>query len=319
MGNSASMIEKVIGELLREKECVIIPRFGALMTTQTSATIDQARQTIYPPATEVVFNSGLTTNDGLVAQRLADKERISFVEALNRLQEQVDAWKDQLANGEHLQLSGIGIFAKSGSTNIQFTPDKKGAFRPDTYGCKTVGLTPVKRSHKRLKKVKRQHKPRKVQKSLKPSPFILAPVSFVVAAFLLAIGLNVPVFNFEDGPKGSLAPMDQANSLSGSPSTIATPSNSDVSDESTLPERHQPTYHVIAGSFKHEQNARERADKLKNQGYQTAILDGDNGFHRVSVNHYQDSLKAMALVHDFKNNGQEPDAWLLKISHKRTE
>ncbi len=316
MDKSASMIKTVIGELLREKACVIIPHFGALMTTRTSARIDKAKQAIHPPGTEVIFNSGLTTNDGLLAQRLADKERISFAEALNKLQEEVDTWKSELADGEPVRLSGIGIFNKSGSTSIHFTPDRKGAFRPDTYGCNTVGLTPVKRSPQRLKKVKSKHKPRKVQESLTPSPFILAPVSVLITAILLAIGLNVPIFNFGDGPKGSLAPMDQANSLSAIPTNNATANDS---DKSALPERHQATFHVIAGSFKQKQNARERANRLKNQGYQTAILDGNNGFHRVSVNHYQDSVKAMALVQDFKHNGQEPDAWLLKISHQRTQ
>lgn len=311
MDTTASTIETAIGELLREKACVIIPRFGALMTTRTSARIDKEKQAIHPPGTEVVFNSGLTTNDGLLAKRLADKQRIAFVEALNQLHGQVNAWKHQLANNHQVRLSGIGIFNSQGSKSIQFTPDRKGAFRPDTYGYKTVGLTPVKRSNKPIKKVKKQSKRTLSRKRLKPSPLILTPVSFLVAALLLSLGLNVPVFNLESGPKGSLAPMDQTNAIAGSQSATT---KVQASAESVVKYPQQQTFHVIAGSFKDKQNAQERINQLEKRGYQPAILNSSNGFHRVSVKHYQDSMKAKALVQDFKHNKQEPNAWLLKTS-----
>lgn len=311
MDNSASIIESVIGEFLMEKECVIIPHFGALMTTPTSASIDKERQAIHPPGTEVVFNSGLTSNDGLLAQRLADRERLSFAEALNKLQKQVDAWKNQLANGYQVRLAGIGKFDLQGSASTCFTPDKRAAFRPDTYGYNTVGLTPVKRSNKPLKKVKKHSKGKETRKRLTPSPLILTPVSILIAALLLTIGLNVPVFNFEDGPKGSLAPLDQANSMAVSQSATT---KVQASTESAVKGLQKQRFHVIAGSFKHKQNAHQRVTELEKRGYQPAILNSSNGFHRVSVKHFQDSMKAKDLVQDFKKDKQEPNAWLLKTS-----
>ena len=52
-----------ISDLLYRYECVIIPGFGAFLTRNQSAWIDEASNTFYPPSKVISFNRQLQANE----------------------------------------------------------------------------------------------------------------------------------------------------------------------------------------------------------------------------------------------------------------
>ena len=70
--------EKHISDLLFRYQCVIVPGFGAFLTKETSAIIDVENNVFNAPTKLISFNANLKNNDGLLANRISDSEKISF-------------------------------------------------------------------------------------------------------------------------------------------------------------------------------------------------------------------------------------------------
>ena len=62
--------ENHISELLYRHQCVVVPGFGAFLTEETSAKIDQNNNVFYAPKKLISFNANLRNNDGLLANKI---------------------------------------------------------------------------------------------------------------------------------------------------------------------------------------------------------------------------------------------------------
>lgn len=72
------------------------------------------------------------------------------------------------------------------------------------------------------------------------------------------------------------------------------------------------TYFVIMGSFSYKSNAERFMETLSAQGFSPVILLSETGFHRVSVNSYEDEIPARTRIQRIRNSYPEyHDLWLL--------
>jgi nucleoid DNA-binding protein len=317
------MIEDTIHELLREKQYVVIPHFGALTRSQQPAQISPESQLIQPPVPTVSFDEAHSINDGLLANRLSVRQRTSFSKALAQVNEAVKAWKAQLATGQSLCLSGIGTFHLLNDGTIQMKPRTGHALSPGTYGLAAETLTPVKRSAQGPRKAvaKRKKPVRQAQKQAKPSPILLAPLSILIAVLLLSVGLNVPLYNSSNSNQASFSALIPTNASTGQPDASLT-NNSSRTREITGKEkqaagavsstRSSEAYHVIAGSFQSKQNARDCLAVFCQRGYKAKILTDSDGPYRVSVRETSSVNKAMDLANNLRQRPAQPQAWVLK-------
>ena len=69
--------------------------------------IDTDSGLFVPPRKEVSFNSLLSNNDGVWAHYIAQKEKVTFEQALRRIEKEVISWKQRL-NTQQLSFPGIG-------------------------------------------------------------------------------------------------------------------------------------------------------------------------------------------------------------------
>ena len=81
-------IDKYIKELLLENETVIIPGFGAFISTYKPAEINKENDTIKPPSKEISFNQNIRNNDGLLVGHVADAQGISHFDALKEIEKE---------------------------------------------------------------------------------------------------------------------------------------------------------------------------------------------------------------------------------------
>ncbi|NEN21925.1 SPOR domain-containing protein [Cryomorpha ignava] len=72
------------------------------------------------------------------------------------------------------------------------------------------------------------------------------------------------------------------------------------------------TYHIIAGCFGEEVNAKKFVNNLKDRGYKAAILDYHKKLHRVRLESFTDYSTALSTLQELRNDGTFPNAWLLK-------
>lgn len=117
-------IDLLIGELLLRNNCVVVPKFGGFIATQTSASIDYASGKMLPPKKSVLFNKQLTNNDGLLLSNYASKFNCSYEEAVVEVETQVNAWFEILNSGKRISIDKVGFIYLDNEKNIRFEQDR---------------------------------------------------------------------------------------------------------------------------------------------------------------------------------------------------
>ena len=113
-------IEQYISQLLYRYQCVTVPGFGAFLTEFQSAQLDENSHSFYPPKKMVSFNPFIKNNDGLLANHLAQTEKISYEIAVNIIQKEVSDWKTKIQEFGNFSVKNVGDFSLNSEKNIVF-------------------------------------------------------------------------------------------------------------------------------------------------------------------------------------------------------
>lgn len=136
-------IERDLFDLLYEHDCVIVPHWGGFLAQYRPARLDEARKIIYPPSKEVGFNRHLLRNDGLLADRIAKRDGITFSIANALIEREVELWRNGLDRQGRLDLPRIGIFYRDAERNLQFDPDDRANFLKEAFGLRVIAAVPA--------------------------------------------------------------------------------------------------------------------------------------------------------------------------------
>ncbi len=123
-----------ISELLLIHDCVIIPGFGGFIATHVPAHIQPVVNSFSPPQKEILFNSTLKHNDGLLATYIAQKENISFEEALAAINMFVEESLQQLKISGKLGILHVGTIMLDSNNYFQFQQDREHNLLLTSYG-----------------------------------------------------------------------------------------------------------------------------------------------------------------------------------------
>lgn len=107
--------------LLRYHDCVILPGLGAFVKSYRKASV-ASDGTILPPATELSFNSSITSNDGLLAHSFMRRSGLSFEESRAKVAEKIEDLKTMLHADRELAFGKIGLLTLGEDNNICFSP-----------------------------------------------------------------------------------------------------------------------------------------------------------------------------------------------------
>ena len=139
------MITNYLKELLNDKECVIIPEFGAFISKRHSATIDYANHRFLPPYKEIVFNNKLTNNDEILVDFISKKENISKEDSLTKIQNFVNQTAAILDVNNEYVLEGLGKMRKFGNDYV-FEISHSENLLGDSFGLTEFNYQPVFRT-----------------------------------------------------------------------------------------------------------------------------------------------------------------------------
>ena len=123
-----------IERLLPEHDCLVVPGLGGFVQNETEARLIHNKETFYPRGKEIIFNSRLTFNDGILIQSYQESLRISFEEASLRVKKAVGTIISMLDEGKFVRFGRIGTMHKTEQGNLQFRPDNRNLFYPESYG-----------------------------------------------------------------------------------------------------------------------------------------------------------------------------------------
>jgi len=135
-------LETYISDLLYRYECVTVPEFGSFLTQRVSAKVHASTNAFYPPKKVLSFNEQIQTNDGLLANYIADVEKIPYEVATKKIQKRVKSLKSYLTEGETLTFDNIGDLSFNNEGKILFEPSYHLNYLTNAFGLSQL-VSPV--------------------------------------------------------------------------------------------------------------------------------------------------------------------------------
>ncbi len=293
-------LEDYISRLLYLNECVIIPGFGGFIANYRPSRLELLRGLIYPPSVELAFNPALKNNDGLLANLIAETEKISYTDALTEIRLEVEKWNYFLSNGEAVFLKKIGELVSNEDEKIIFNPCREVNFLQDSFGFNPVKINTVNRKktgireeyfNRSLKSSTRKHKRRNI---VYYSLTAYIPVLFLFWFFLIS---KEPFRNNDLGSFDILrtevrTDQPKINHKQLTPKDKVTADRSDmkqiyIDDANTRARGLQPRYYIIGGSFGSYDNAITFRDALLAKNTKVKFFKArmeNSGLHTTVLN-----------------------------------
>ncbi len=309
-------IEHYISQLLYRYQCVTVPGFGAFLTEFQSAQLDESSHSFYPPKKMVSFNPFIKNNDGLLANHLAEAEKIPYEAAVNIIQNEVTNWKAKIQEYGSFSVKNIGDFSLNPERNIVFIPMDQINYLKESFGLNSFVSPAVKRE------IQREVYKEEVEKLEEAAPIIFTPekkknYSFLkyAAVFVFAAGTSgffgLKYYNqkIEEDTLLVRANVQKKVNQKIQEATFYI-SNPLPSVTLTIPSDKLP-YHVVAGVFRVEDNAEKAYQTLLKLGFKAKRLSPNkHGLFPVlygSYARYSEAHQAMKDIQKLDNK----DAWLL--------
>jgi hypothetical protein len=334
-------LEYYIQQLLFSFDCVIIPNFGGIVAQPTAAAIHSTQHVFYAPKKQLAFNKNLDKTDGLLVNLVALNKNISYQEATEWVEEQVQLWINELKESKKISVAEVGRFFLDKESKVQFEPASFVNYNVNSFGCFSFYAAPVETQ---ITKAKQKAYPKFVEPTKIKEPRKINFKKFIpyaVALPILAIALYIPTqTNLLKGTHINLSSLNPvANNLEfiakyseripvSLPSLEVPPfadnatntnpviENAPIADNTLNSKPATETnsgnkYHLIVGAFATQENANNLVAELNQKGFH-AYIQGTNssGLIRVSCNGFNTKSEANSAKIEAKEKGV--DAWLLQ-------
>ena len=305
-------VANYIHDLLYRYECVILPGFGAFITQQHSARIDTSTNEFYPPRKSVSFNRQLQQNDGLLANHIVAVEKISYDQAVEKLELYAQDLVNLLEESNIINFEKIGSFTLSEDKKLQFEPAAQTNYLKDAFGLSPFTSPEILREKYKKQAVALEEKapvaftPERRSSSnwLKYAAVGLLAIGLTGAAGLNLYSNQVSEHNVAEQQKAASqleSQIQQATFIIDNPLPAVTLKVSKQSGN----------YHIVAGAFRLEENAEKKVQELKAEGYKARKVEANKfGLHQVIYSSHEKRKDALNALWDVKRNSN-PGAWLL--------
>lgn len=200
-------LEKHISELLFEHDCVIVPDFGGFVCNYASASIHSSKHQFHPPFKKISFNRNLKNNDGLLANQIAQAEKISYSDSNRCISEYVRKLNQELKLEKRCDLKNIGTFYLGEESTFLFEQDETVNYLPDSFGLGAFYSPAIKREpierkiEKKLKDkviIPSKEKTEVIPKKRKTTRYLVASAAVLLVAVLLWIPLQTGMLSTID-------------------------------------------------------------------------------------------------------------------------
>jgi hypothetical protein len=314
-------IETYIAQLLYRYQCVTVPGFGAFLTEIQSAQLNESTNSFFPPKKMISFNSQIKNNDGLLANHIANSEKTSYGFAVSAIAFEILNWKKTLEEDGILHLKNIGEIRLNSDNNFVFSPNQQNNYLTSSFGLSPF-VSPL---------VKRENFEKEIQRIEKKEPAALyddeerkSSNSYLKYAAIFVLGLGItgsigyPLYQQEIATQTLVVEstvqkkvqnkIQEATFMIQNPLpavTLSVDTSKTEAVDKTMP------YHIIAGAFRSEQNAKKAYNQLIKNGYEARMLgENKHGLFPVLYGSYPTMSEAEKAQREIRK-AENPDAWIL--------
>ena len=314
-------IEQHISQLLYRYQCVTLPNFGAFLTETTSAYIQENNHTFFPPKKVLSFNSHIKNNDGLLANHIATAEKISYNEAVTKIESEVNQWLQKLQNRDFLILKNIGLLKYNAENNIVFESFNHTNYLSESFGLSSFVSPTVKREVLKTIVVDPA-----VQEKIEAEVVAIEPITrnpfitFIKYAAVITMTLGGGAFSYigyinqQEKAETLMVQAEVQKELQSKIQEATFFISAPTKDEIINPELNYD-FHIVAGSFRSKKNARKSMNILVRKGYNASILDrNETDLFSVIYGTYTSQAEADSVLATIQKKNK--DAWVLLVEKK---
>lgn len=286
------ILTNYIRDLLYRYECVIVPNFGGFVTKKTGSKIDAQTHALYPPTKHISFNTNLKHNDGLLANYIVAIEKISYEEALKKIEFVVNSWLFEIKKSP-ITFDNIGVLSFNENKQFIFEPKNTANYLTSSFGLTSLTSETIRRS------------------TSKTLP--LVPVFYkYAAASVLVISLAFAGWNFTQNREQQtyLTMQEKALEQEIQQATFVI-SNPLPTIELKVAKKVIKKYHLIAGAFRYPKNAAKKVAQLQQKGFNPTVIGTNRwGLSQVAFKSFTSRKEAATALKSIQKNIAK-DAWLL--------
>jgi len=316
-------IETYIAQLLYRYQCVTVPGFGAFLTEIQPAQVNESTNSFFPPKKTISFNGLLKNNDGLLANHIAQAENTSYGFAVSAIAHEVLNWKKVLEEYGSLQLKNIGDIRLNADQNMVFSPNDQHNYLTSSFGLSPF-VSPVVKREMFEKKVAELEEREAIalnedEDEIKSSKSYLRYAAIFVLGLGITGSIGYPIYQNQIATQTLIVEsavqkkvenkIQEATFFIQNPLPAVTLSV-DSSKTETVETKKMP-YHIMAGAFRSEQNAKKAYNQLIKDGYSARMLgENKHGLFPVLYGSYATMAEAEKAQKEIQK-GENPDAWIL--------
>ena len=330
-------VDGYISDLLFKHDCVILPDFGGFVASYAPARLHPSKHTLFPPSKDIMFNARLHKNDGLLANYIAEQEKVSYTEAMLRISEFSSQCLSALKAREPVIFENIGTFAINREEKIEFTPSPGINYLEDAYGLTSLVAPPPKGKQRKprtlpTERIKISGSSHGRKKTVPRLAF--AAVLIVVTALwgyyhspllkdiytnysgiiplIRATHQQVPMMDENENNRPAVKEEIPPSPI---PEPALMDSKMEQTTEIALPASHpaeEPAvyYYIIAGAFQDPGNAESLIERLRSKGFDARMAGRTKGgLYRVCYGQYPDKKQATQNLETIQLK-ENPDAWM---------
>ena len=327
-------INQIIKELLQLHDCVIFPNLGGFVAQYSPANFDEKKSVLSPPHKQILFNKNLVNNDGLLVNAFAQKNNISYENAIESISDILLEINKNLKTQNQHDFQGIGIlYNNEGVLNFK---QKSNNLLSSSYGLLPLNIDEFKISNKSEKVIDLNS-----SKYLKTQIKNLALAASVILVIFYSAWIPIQTqllkqdgeFNYSDlnpftfkkenlvaiddvkfqYPKEEINAIQPIDKTSEKSSSIILKSKLKNNPKPAVPisnESSNLTYEVVIGSFSNEINAKNMIIKLNNKGISARKLKKENKLFRISVGKFLNKNNAKKLQKSIRKR-YKISSWIL--------
>lgn len=330
-----NQLSKHIIQLLERNECVILPGLGGFITTHVAAHYDEEKGMFMPPFRTLAFQTGLTTNDGLLAQSYMESGDLAYPDAVALVGRDISRIKEALSKDGYYDLEGIGRLSQDMAGNYYFSAaiSENNDFSPEFYGLQPVNRAVL--SARQPKKVAHVEVPVRPKQTVEAYPFYskkgisihlststINKIAGVVIMFLLVFlfatpfGTLKPVTSYSGFASSLLENVKPVAKVRKATVTVVVPPKDSIKTSAaapkTEPEEEKGAYCIVLASGVTHANATIFIKELAKNDIKAAVLEKGK-MRRVVYSSFKSKEAAQAELSSLRTeNDAFATAWVMK-------
>ncbi len=304
-------LETYISDLLYRYDCVTVPSLGAFLTHRVSAKIHESTHTFYPPKKLLSFNEQLQHNDGLLANYIAEIEKIPYQVAVEKLAKQVKAIKSYLVEGETIAFKNIGDLLLNAEGRIVFNPSYHINYLTDAFGLSHFNSNNVIRETQKDVVLPLDEKaPIALTSERRSNPWLRYAAAAVVILGLGTLGAG-KIYNDSVNEHNQIVQQEANNTIEHKIQEATFFISNPLPAASLSIEKQTGSYHIVAGAFRIEANSDKKVEQLRALGYKARKIGANRyGLHEVVYSSFENRLDAQKAMYQIRKEHNK-EAWLL--------